>query len=373
VTTTDIASSFFTSDYSITMEGTTDPRLLGESTWLVHELAAEYPPVWEHENKQAVANIVGDDCTTSGNITVSRWTVPEGLPTTMTQCHHVRLAKGYYTYEDAPLVGDTTTYWYMNFADPYLFGYGETELLAQDELQTLEHPILSSLAKAIEEGKHGQPGLLRRTTEPTYSCAAAPRQTQDHDICATPVLVEGAPRRCHFDTSQGLYGDGFAWASVADVEDAATRIDPPTRSNILAVSAMPPRCGLYVASQINYMYESAYTGFRAVVLRSGRVTVHTGHWGCGAFGGNKGLVAALQILAAGAAGVEQLVYCYGFVAQDRLAVEHGIQVAAVLHGKPWSEAVRLLESAGYRWGDANENHVPYKPPDNDLVQLLTQS
>jgi hypothetical protein len=38
----------------------------------------------------------------------------------------------------------------MNFADPYLFGYGEGSLLAQDELQIVEHPILASLARAIE-------------------------------------------------------------------------------------------------------------------------------------------------------------------------------------------------------------------------------
>jgi hypothetical protein len=337
------------------MDATMDPHVLGEFTWSISDLAVSYPPRWAHENKQVVANVAGNDNATPGSITASRWALSPAASVsnvTVKECHHIRSEEGHFSYAPPP-AGDPTTHWYMNFADPILLGYGEGALLAQDELQIAEHPILCSLAKAIEDGKHGQAELIRRTTD-------------ESTRSATPVLIQGAPRRCQID---GLYGDAFAVASKRHVQAAVTPINPPTASNILAISAMPPMAGLYIQQHIQFIFETAYAGFRATVLRSGRVTLHTGHWGCGAFGGNKGLVAAIQILAAGTAGVEQLIYWYGFTAQDRTAVEHGFQVAAMLHGKTWEEALWLLEAAGYRWGDANENHVPYQPPDNDLLQL----
>src|SRR5262249_9367407 len=58
------------------------------------------------------------------------------------------------------------------------------------------------------------------------------------------------------------------------------------------------------------------------------VTVHTGHWGTGAFGGNKVLMATLQMLAARIAGIDALVFhtfdalgTEAWVAADRLARE----------------------------------------------------
>jgi len=38
------------------------------------------------------------------------------------------------------------------------------------------------------------------------------------------------------------------------------------------------------------------------------VVVHTGYWGCGAFGGNRELIAMLQMLAAEIAGLTRLVF-----------------------------------------------------------------
>jgi hypothetical protein len=141
-------------------------------------------------------------------------------------------------------------------------------------------------------------------------------------------------------------------------------------SNILAITAIRAKDGAYASEQIEELYHTAYVGFRAVALTSTHAgaTLHTGHWGCGAFGGNKGLVAAVQILAAGAAGIEHLVYWYGHTTMDRTAVEHGLEMASFLEGKGVDEAIGLLASAGYEWGDANENHVPYQPPQNDLLR-----
>ena len=46
---------------------------------------------------------------------------------------------------------------------------------------------------------------------------------------------------------------------------------------------------------------------------------------------------------------------------------HAVAVAKHLDGTARDEAVDRLVSAGYRWGDANENHVPYEPPANCML------
>jgi len=188
--------------------------------------------------------------------------------------------------------------WHVNFADPNLFmGYG-SGLFAQDEIQVSEHPVLASVKEALVSR-----GL--------------PARTQEGNL-PTPVLVMGAQRRCRVSTDpdpdrgrwQSLYGNAFAAATPDAVRRATTRIDPPTVTNIIAIAAPSYGRGRYTVQQIERVMTTAYTGFRAAVLQSGgRPTiVHTGFWGCGAFGGHRELMALLQVLAAGMAGVERLVF-----------------------------------------------------------------
>jgi hypothetical protein len=187
------------------------------------------------------------------------------------------------------------------------------------------------------------------------------------DSVATPVLIEGAPRRCALDT-RGIYGDGFAMASPATVHNATHPLDPPTISNILALAALRPERGEYTHRQIRYLFATAYTGFRAIALRSTRAALHTGYWGCGAFGGNKGLVSAIQFLAAGAAGVGRVHFWWGFTPLDSSAFDHASAVARRLSGQPTEAVIEQLASAGYRWGSANENYVPFSPPTRCLLE-----
>ena len=265
-------------------------------------------------------------------------------------------------------------HWHMNFADPHVFGYYGGALLAQDELQVVEHPVLASVKEALCAAT-----TTTTTTTPNEAGAAAeaaaagllPLTVDPYSGAATPILVQGAPRRVALDTSR-LYGDLFAQADSTLIDESVRVLDddPPTVSNILALSALQPFVGLYTITQIQQLFETAYTGFRAIVRQSSpatAVTLHTAHWGCGAFGGNKGLVAAIQLLAAGTAGLDRVEYWCGFGSTDRQAVEHGHAVAQLLSGQAVSEVCELLDSAGYGWGCANENHVPYEPPRNCLL------
>ena len=342
--------------HAITIDQHQEPAKLGEFSWSIPDISQRYKPRWKNANKQIVADMAGTDENTTGIITASRWALSStrGIPTTTTACTNATFAQGFYQYAESSQ-DDQTTHWHVNFADPYLFGYAEGPLLAQDELQVVEHPTLLSVAKAMEHGHHhGVSGLKRQTRRPT------------NILTATPVLIQNAPRRCRLDTSN-IYGDSFATASPDTIRDAVKLIRPPTRSNIVAIVAIQPNHGTYTREQIQELYHTAYIGFHSVALTKPHATIHTGHWGCGAFGGNKGLLATLQILAA-AAGVDRLVCWYGHTTMDRTAVEHGQHVASFLQGKGTGDAIDLLVSAGYRWGNANENHVTYEPPSNDLLR-----
>ena len=55
------------------------------------------------------------------------------------------------------------------------------------------------------------------------------------------------------------------------------------------------------------------------------VEIHTGYWGCGAFGGNRSLMALIQLLAARLAVVNRLVFHTGSQS-EMFAFEEGQQV-----------------------------------------------
>jgi hypothetical protein len=98
------------------------------------------------------------------------------------------------------------------------------------------------------------------------------------------------------------------------VARATMRIDPPTITNLIAMAAPTYRSGRYERAMIERILVTAFTGFAAAVAESALlapgapVVVHTGFWGCGAFGGNRTLMSTLQLIAAGMAGLARLVF-----------------------------------------------------------------
>jgi hypothetical protein len=94
-------------------------------------------------------------------------------------------------------------------------------------------------------------------------------------------------------------------------------------------------------------------GFAAARLGAGaEVTMHAGFWGCGAFGGNRVLMTALQVVAARLAEVARLVYWTGANPSDELAFSQGCDRAdRLLDGARSATAiVERAAAGGYRWG-----------------------
>jgi poly(ADP-ribose)glycohydrolase PARG len=329
----------------------TEPLL--RRTYPAAELVRQHPPVLRHENKQvlfAIACPAG--AVHSGRLEYTRWPeIPLLDPLELDRARIDRLVEvrnGYYDYRPIFDTG-VGVEWHVNFADPNLFyAYGSV-FFAQDEIQVAEHPILGSLREAIVA--EGRPSTTMANGRPT------------------PVLVMGAERRIHIETmppaaSGGvpswLYGmKAFARATADAVRAATTRIDPPTISNILAMAAPYGGRGRYTREQIELAISTAYTGFRAAVMESRRaagpeaqVAIHSGFWGCGAFGGNRVMMTLVQRLAADMAGVTRLVLHVGDPS-GRTSVE-GAQalVSDLASATNAAELTAHIEMLGLSWGVA---------------------
>jgi hypothetical protein len=161
-------------------------------------------------------------------------------------------------------------------------------------------------------------------------------------------------RRCEV---RGLYGHRFGNADDATLKRAVYPLVPAPRHNILAIAALAHGSGAYTAAQIRETLTIAYTGFRAAVLEAAALgkamELHTGFWGCGAFGGNREVMVLLQWLAASAAGVTQLVMHVMDDAGLALGARVRERVAAMPAEVSLDELVAWVAGLGLRWGVGN--------------------
>jgi len=170
------------------------------------------------------------DTVHTGDVTYSRWSEIPFPQFVKKKCakvisHH----SGYQYNRDEPgSVG-----WHVNFADAHLFGCYAGPLLAQDEMQVAEHPVLACVRQAAQKEKAKDP-----TIEPLTHCQGR----------ATPVLIRGAQRRSVI--SNAIYGNKFAEASDKVVRASVTVLNPPTTSNILAIEAPRRGSGEYTEETI---------------------------------------------------------------------------------------------------------------------------
>jgi hypothetical protein len=312
-----------------------DPLLIAEAAWGVDYLLESYPPHWLHQNKELIFEICKPaELDKEGDIKIKRF-----LENSCSECVSIpEIHQEFGNYKYLPnLEKDKTTHWHVNFSDPYLFGFAAGPAFAQDEIQVSEHPVLVSVGTAIERGDHGAKRLLRSTVEGSL---------------ASPMLLEGVPRFCTIDT-EGIYGLLFRDAWESTIREKVTRLTPPTESKILALSAPQGTRGTkYSEDLIERIFRTAFSGFRAAVLNSGEVTVNTGFWGCGAFGNNRQLMTAIQLLAAGSAGVEKLVFWIpnsAFLAHFQV----GLRIARELAGFETKNAVSDLAARGYTFAEGN--------------------
>jgi len=330
------------------IEPCTPPLPIDQIVFDAAELMAEYPPRWQHANKAAVFQIANSSgFPYQGEIHYARWKALR-LAGPVEKRSHVQVTPGFFEYSP-PAPGFTE--WHVNFADRHLFGFYSSALMAQDEMQVAEHPTLASLREAL---------LAQHRRAETLDAQGDP----------TPITVSGVQRRCSIDSKpdpqagrpEGLYGNAFARAARDQVIAATRALSPPTISNILAMAAPAYGSGRYSLDQIQQVTQNACTGFMAARVESDRVNptnrrtlIHTGFWGCGAFGGNRILMTMLQALAADLAGVN-----LHFHAADEsgAALVHQTleQYRCLLESAPSLEQLfDWIDQQAFQWGISDGN------------------
>jgi hypothetical protein len=326
-----------------------DPTPSARLSLATDELMRRHPPRWENANKRVVFGIsTPAGAVHRGTVQVTRWDAMP-LPTEVDPGRAAALLQvepGFFDY--APSVPPLVP-WYVNFADPHVFAFYGGSLFAQDEMQCAEHPVLGAVRHALEA--EGIPPLTVERGK------------------ATPVLVMGAERRCVVATNpdagagrpHGLYGNAFSRASVEAIRKATRALDPPTVSNILAIAALGGGLGPYSRVQIGHTLVTAFSGFRAAVLESRRldlaaeVAIHTGWWGCGAFGGNRPLMVVLQLLAAQMAGVKALVFHTGSPGPQHTLDEARAELGRLEAETSVGRVIDVLVARGFEWGESDGN------------------
>lgn len=285
-----------------------------------------------------------------GVVTVSRWNSVCLPGTTQRRVGATvfEVREGYFDYEPEPA---GQVHWYLNFAHYDLFCAYGSSLFAQDEMQVAEHPALASVRHALVDS--GDDPL---TVE---------------DGVATPILIHGVERRCMIATDPnsdegrpfGLYGNNFSSASEQAIRRATRVLDPPTISNIIAVEA--PACGQgrYSRAEITFILTTDFTAFQAAVLESRRnvfpdvrTVIHTGYWGCGAYGGNRELMPLLQMIAASWSEVDALLFHTGGDAEGYArGLSRFLELLPEDTPVDTNELIARIERIGFMWGESDGN------------------
>ena len=192
--------------------------------------------------------------------------------------------------KEGPFSYDKSTekneHWTANFADKDLFGYAHTNLLAQDELQVLEHPGMYHLINALSSDS---------------------KSLNNDDI----ALVKGVKRKGEL---KNIYGNQFQAASEKVIDENLTKIENPHESNIFAIVAPKAKASdqnkPYTKSDLEKLFYRALNAFEAIKkqAKGKEVTIHTGNWGAGAFGGSVKVAALCQMVAAKKANVDNFIF-----------------------------------------------------------------
>ncbi|CAF1161484.1 unnamed protein product [Didymodactylos carnosus] len=250
--------------------------------------------------------------------------------------------------------------WYLNFAHTRLFVAYSGSLFAQDEMQVAENPYLPML---LEE--------ITLKSQNIIEVTPLTRTTQG----PTPILILNSPRTVSVAVNRnveegrpdGLYGNAFGKASLDAIKKATTHLNPPTMINLIAMEAPPSGYGTYSREQIVHIFQTAYTGFFAAREESEsgkKCVIHTGLWGCGAYGGNKILMTILQILAARVARIDVIIYhimphesTQVYYDALKLLDEDLIPQCSDTsqHGIDLLDMVELIYNYKFKWGESDGN------------------
>lgn len=262
----------------------------------------KYETDWYSGNKKKLLEVINNDIYQNNpTINITRWNT-ENIPEYITNKQlKIQVINDIYQYTQKD---DSYTSWHVNFADGDLFiAYG-SDLFAQDEHQVMEHPILANIKEMLLDFSKSNniydPNTRNYDKKPYFS---------------TPILIKNAQRIFSIDTkpneesNNGIYGQYFSLSSFDEIQKRTIIIKNKQFSNIIAMEAFSCSKGFYKKEQIEDMFITSYTSFKAAKqISSSKVSINTGNWGTGVYGGNKIINALIQLLAAMCAEVDEIIF-----------------------------------------------------------------
>jgi hypothetical protein len=326
------------------------------------EVVNRYPAIWKNDYKKKIFDIsCPNGCSNSGKLIISRYsTLP--IPTFANiDADSTEIIFREDTFQYEVNSDKNVVEWYLNFADGDLFFHYGSKLMAQDEHQVAEHPVLASVREMLFEYSENNRDYDPCTRDYTRTDYNPP----------TPILIIGAERKIKIDLSKnsekgrpkGLYGKQFNEAPWETVEMAVQKLDFPTFTNIIAMEAFSGGKGNYTIEQIKDIFQTAHTAFSAAITESRalagenvKILIHTGNWGTGAYGGNKVLMAYLQLLSAAIAQVDTLVYH----SKDHESYQNALNLFCK-NTESYPSKIKLeklfkeLTRMGFKWGESDGN------------------
>ena len=145
-------------------------------------------------------------------------------------------------------------------------------------------------------------------------------------------MISNTDRALSLDIKE-IYGNAFTKATEEQLRRAFTKVEPPENVNLIAIEAPSYGSGSYTRDQIRFALTNCFTGFKAALILGNkthalntrgqgfppqrlrgaapqrfRTIIHTGWWGCGAYGNNRQLMLVIQILAARWAQVDTIIF-----------------------------------------------------------------
>lgn len=320
-------------------------RILGKTTVGFQELIENYPPKYESERKkQAFSNALRFHRGDIGEVSICR-IIPDRTTIKCTSLEKKPLKltvdEEFYDYTKTKADSDI---WFVNFADPVLFVAYDSDMFAQDEIQTLEMPLLASCCLYLDEKKYK--GLVTRTNiegVPTpYLFRNIPYWIS---VNTKPLLKDGS--------SGNIYGNAFMYADDEEIEAGISTFEEDVRCNILAMAAPEGGVGRYEREELRELLYTLLCSFSAVRKQSKvKAVIHSGNWGCGAFGGNKELMYLAQMYAASVCGIDELV----LHAPNEEILERAKRMFSLLPDEACFSGIEVsLYVRDYEWGSGDGN------------------
>ena len=309
-----------------------------------------FPPVYQHETKKEYYEKARKAFAKQNNIiTASKWRFNSckdlaAVDVPLNKKLKISFANGYFYYADD---ADENLYsvYYMNFADRLLFGFYDASNFSQDEIQTLEMPLLPSMMLAIESLKDN---LLKTLTAEKKKPTPWIFENVPHWILVNtaPVLDDS--------TNVNFYGRDFRNASRAVIEKGLTVLKPDESCSVNIICARAPPQGyneFYTKEDMGYFLSCAISAFGGAVKNSSRpCKIHTGNWGAGAFGNNLEASYLVQLIAGAMCGVAELVF---HKADAEVFAKARHKFDSMPDRISFNDAIAFLHEQHYRWGCSN--------------------